>query len=249
MTDFRIFNKGSPQLGPQLDLKQYLSPTAGFVRRLEFVRMKSFPIANQETEEIRLEVKAVKERLVRFRGFKDDPPDMPIAAGKKKTPKRGKKASGGGTGLDDPNHPCPVSPSALRDAAYEVYDPIDNEENRRRILDLWAGLVYVVDMSQDFRYYPTTNRPYPMIRAVEAYQNAEYKEMLANPEGNARWTEVSQFASVKELKRLVNICLQGDDLNVALVEQMAPKWKAVADDLLTDRLHGLKYDISWYIKK
>ena len=91
-----------------------------------------------------------------------------------------------------------MSTKALRETAYYIYEPIDTAQNRKTLLDIWAGVVYIVDMSQDFRYYPTTNHPYPFIRPVPLPSGetarAQYLELLEKPKGLARWTETSQFA-------------------------------------------------------
>ena len=231
-TDPTLFVDDDVTKPPRLNLHEYLSPAAGFVRTADKVVLKGVPPQGGEPESVAVSVKQLKERLVKFRGFTID---EPLA----------KKGAAAAPPAEDLDHPCPVSTRALRDAGYSVYEPIDTEENRKRLLDIWAGVVYIVDMSQDFRYYPTTNHPYPAIRPVELpaespqVSREDYLKLLEKPKGMARWTEVSQFADQTLLMSTVQSCLSGEPLDLLLVESLAPKWKAVADDLITDtRLRG-----------
>jgi hypothetical protein len=228
-TDPALFVDDDISKPPRIDLHAYLSPSAGFVRMAEKVKLVAYPPAGQTGEDSIVSVKALKERFVKYRGFATDEAV-------------GKRASGDD---EDRSHPCPVSTRALRDAGYFIYEPIDTEENRKRLLDIWAGVVYIVDMSQDFRYYPTVNHPYPLIRSVALPADVplgtreQYLKLLEKPKGSARWTEVSQFADQQMLIALVQGCLDGNPLEVEQVEAMAPKWKAAADDLIHDaRLRG-----------
>ena len=228
-TDPVLFEDDDVTKPPRIDLHSYLNPSAGFVRMADRVKLVAYPQPGHDPDERVVPVKALKERLVKYRGFATD------------------EVVGKGTNADnaDLSHPCPVSTGALRDAGYNIYEPIDTEENRKRLLDIWAGVVYIVDMSQDFRYYPTVNHPYPFIRSVPLPRGtpevtqAEYLKLLEKPKGAARWTEVSQFADQQLLISMVQGCLDGNPLELERVESMAPKWKAAADDLTSDaRLRG-----------
>ena len=212
---------------PRLNLHTYLLPSSGFVRSAREVALMSFPPVGLVAETALVPISQLKERLEKYKGFGQDE-----AASKRYA----KKENGA-------DHPCPVSARALREASYEIFEPIDTEENRRRLLEIWSGVVYIVDTSQDYRYYPTTNNPYPTIRTVAVpggERGEEFLKLLEKPKGAlARWTEVSQFADQTILQNLVQSCLDGEPLDLALVEFMAPKWRAVAEDLTTDpRLRG-----------
>lgn len=234
-TDPTLFIDNDITKPPQLNLHEFLTPSAGFVRLAEKVTLTNHPPHKRKGENVTVSVKSLKERLQKFRGFSMDDPSQ--TKGKKAEPPE----------AEDRSHPCPVSTRALREASYYIYEPIDTAKNRKVLTDIWAGVVYIVDMSQDFRYYPTTNHPYPMIRAVELpvesagskVTSEEYLQLLSKPKGTARWTEVSQFADQTLVMSLVQSCLDGEILNLALVESLAPKWKAVAEDLVKDeRLRG-----------
>jgi len=224
-TDSRLFIDDDLSNPPRLNLHSYLSPETGFVKMSERITLTSFPPAGVKSEVISLVVKNIKDRFVKYRGFaiEEPPPQKGTASG------------------EDFDHPCPVSSSALREAAYYIYEPVDTAANRKALLDIWAGVVYIVDMSQDYRYYPTTNHPYPSIRSVPLplQTRTEYLRLLEKPNGLARWTEVSQFADEARLKTLVDGCLSGKAIDLEEVERLAPKWLAVAEDLARDvRLRG-----------
>jgi len=229
-TDPSLFIDEDITKPPQINLHEFLNPLAGFVKLAEKVNLINYPPHRLKGENLTVTVKALKERLEKFRGFSMDDPGQA----------KGKKAEA--PEAEDKSHPCPVSTKALREAAYYIYEPLDTPENRKVLANIWAGVVYIVDMSQDFRYYPTTNHPYPMMRAVELPEDSEkskvtreeYLQLLMKPKGAARWTEVSQFADQTRVMSLVQACLDGEVLNIALVESLAPKWKAVAEDLLND---------------
>ena len=234
-TDPSLFIDDDITKPPQLNLHEFLLPSAGFVRIAEKVTLTNHPPRRKKGDNVIVSVKSLKDRLEKFRGFSMDDPSQA----------KGKKAEA--PEAEDTSHPCPVSTRALREASYFIYEPIDTANNRKVLANIWAGVVYIVDMSQDFRYYPTTNHPYPMIRAVELPDESagskvtkdEYLQLLIKPKGAARWTEVSQFADQTRVMSLVQSCLDGDILDLALVESLAPKWKAVADDLANDeRLRG-----------
>jgi hypothetical protein len=224
-TDPALFVDDDVSKPPRLNLHAYLLPSSGFVRVADRVTLTSFPPLGFEAEALVLPVKGLKERLERYRGFSEA------------APKKGAKSA-----RDDVGHPCPVSVQALRDAAHHIYEPVDTEENRKRLLDIWSNVVFIVDTSRDYRYYPTADVPYPALRAVglpSASRADEYLRLLEKPQGSARWTEVSQFADQTRLMSLVQGCLDGEPLDLALIESLAPKWEALAADLLTDpRLRG-----------
>lgn len=234
-TDPTLFIDNDITKPPQLNLHEFLSPAAGFVKVAEKVTLISHPPPKEKTRSISVSVKVLKERLDKYRGFSMDDPSM----------SKGKKNEV--VEAEDTSHPCPISTRALREAAYYIYEPIDTAANREIISNIWAGVVYIVDMSQDFRYYPTTNEPYPTVRSVKlppetnpgGISREEYLELTSKPKGLARWTEVSQFADQTRLISIAEACLSGEALNIELVESLAPKWKAVAEDLLRDeRLRG-----------
>lgn len=229
-TDSSIFVDNQIDAPPRLNLHEYLSPGAGFVQLAEKVTLHSYAPPKHEANTIAVSVKVLKERLDKFKGFASDDP---------------KDKKSGTAPAEDLTHPCPVSITALRQASYSIFEPIDTAQNRKTLLDIWAGVVYIVDMSQDFRYYPTTNHPYPTMRAVhlpksnKTISQEEYLSLLAKPKGLSRWTEVSLFADHTRLMAMVQRCLDGEPLDMEVVESLAPKWKAVADDLKKDvRLRG-----------
>lgn len=234
-TDSRLFVDDDITQPPKVNLHTYLDPAQGFVRIATSVKVSAVapPRAVGDAEESAvLPVKAVKDRLTTYRGFASDAE----AAAKK---------GGAADKEEDLTHPCPVSAKALRDAAYFIYEPVDTAENRKKLLDIWAGVAYIVYMSKDFRYYPTTNEPYPMIRSVplpegtRAHPQSDYVKLLEKPKSSARWTEVSQFADKGVMVGMVKACLQGQPLDLEHVEFLAPKWKGVAEDLIEDkRLRG-----------
>ena len=215
---------------PRINLHKFLSPDEGFVRIATEFKVVAYPTAeSSDAKDKILMVDQVRMRLFNFRGFALD------------------EEQKGASEQDDLENPCPVSVRALREAGSNIYIPIDNEKNRKSILDIWAGVAYIVDMSQDYRYYPVPDEPYPFIRAVSlpndvpGFTRDDYLRLLETSSSTslARWSEVSQFADTQVLKELVQSCLQGDDLDLTRVETLAPKWKAVADDLLSDqRLKG-----------
>ena len=204
---------------PQLNLHTYLDPNQEFVKERKNIRLRSVPPTGKMIEEIEMPVAALTQRLDFYKGFQQSSASLSKAGGQKDSNRA---------------HPCPVTIADMHNSAQKIYDPIDTKENREAIFNIWGNVAFVVDQSHDYRYYPKTDDPYPLLRGVEIPNGDEYVRFLKDSRGHSRWTELSQFANQNVLKTMVQDCLQGNPINIARVEIFAPKWKAAAEDMMND---------------
>ena len=232
--DLTLFNTVTTSIGNALgkkkignrhvDLHTYLDPKNKYVEIIEefdAVAIPPYAQSSGDYEKKRLSVASVHKRLSKYRGYASEGKSAKLNV------------------EDDFSQVCPISEKALQDASQKIYRPIEDSkgENRQKLLDIFWGVAYVVDMKNDFRYYPDVSLPYPYIRSVPVPKkiqsvSGDYLDFLEHSEGESRWTENSQFCARQELIKMVKEALLIKKLDVEKIEFFAPKWKAAAEDLL-----------------
>ena len=125
--DARIFKDDDVTKAPKIDLHNYLNPSFGFVRIKKEFLADQFPLPGHEGERKRLIVKQLSNRLEKYKGF-----DMDKPTGKNKE-------------KEDLAHPCPLTAEARLNASFFIYEPVDNEENRKKLIHhVLKGTVIVI---------------------------------------------------------------------------------------------------------
>jgi hypothetical protein len=127
-------------------------------------------------------------------------------------------------------HPCPVGDGDRSKAITKVFKLKD--KSIEPLGALFSNLFFIVDASKDPRKFPAIDSHERLVTPPPEYQ--QKIAMGAKETPTAAWSELSNFANPKWLKRYVTKRLKGNQHepnDTVFIEANAPKWKALASDL------------------